>query len=78
RRLSALSPPTVPSPVPLSPREIEVARWLAAGASNKDIAMALNVAEGTVKNHVTRVLEKLGVGDRTQAALRARDLGLVR
>ena len=47
------------------------------GASNKDIAQGLGVAEGTVKNHVTSILQKLKVEDRTQAALRARELGLV-
>jgi len=78
RRLSAMSPPASPDPGPLSPREVEVVKLLASGACNKDIALALGVAEGTVKNHVTRVLEKLKVEDRTQAALRARDLGLVR
>jgi DNA-binding NarL/FixJ family response regulator len=78
RRLSAMSPPSAPLPSPLSPREIEVAKLVASGASNKDIARALGIAEGTAKNHVTHLLEKLGVEDRTQAALRARDLGLVR
>jgi DNA-binding NarL/FixJ family response regulator len=78
RRLSAMSPPAAPASSALSPREIEVVKLLAGGATNKDIALALSLAEGTVKNHVTHVLEKLGVGDRTQAALRARDLGLVR
>ena len=77
RRLSAVSPPKVGAH-DLSQREVEVAKLIAIGASNKDIANALDIAPGTVKNHVTRVLEKLKVGDRTQAALRARDLGLVR
>jgi DNA-binding NarL/FixJ family response regulator len=77
RRLSAMAPPVVALAHPLSAREVEVTRMLAEGATNKDIARALSVAEGTVKNHVTRVLEKLGVEDRTQAALRARALGLV-
>jgi DNA-binding NarL/FixJ family response regulator len=62
---------------PLSERELEVVRLLAAGRSNKEIAAALFLAEGTVKNHVTNALAKLGVRDRTQAALRARALGLV-
>jgi DNA-binding NarL/FixJ family response regulator len=78
RRLSAIAPPSEPLSAPLSPREVEVVRLLAAGACNKDIARALGIAEGTVKNHVTNVFAKLGVDDRTQAALRARDLGLVR
>jgi DNA-binding NarL/FixJ family response regulator len=61
----------------LSEREREVLRLVARGASNKEIAAALYLAEGTVKNHVTSILEKLQVSDRTQAALRARELGLV-
>ena len=49
---------------------------VATGASNKEIADRLCVAEGTVKNHITSILVKLDVRDRTQAALRARSLGL--
>ncbi|WP_249998108.1 response regulator transcription factor [Actinoplanes sp. M2I2] len=64
--------------VPLSEREREVVRLLARGRSNREIAAALFLAEGTVKNHVTTILGKLGVRDRTQAALRARELGLLR
>jgi DNA-binding NarL/FixJ family response regulator len=66
-----------PLVVPLSERELEVARLLAQGHSNREIAGALFLAEGTVKNYVTTVLAKLGVRDRTQAALRARALGLL-
>ncbi|MEV6301985.1 response regulator transcription factor [Actinoplanes sp. NPDC051861] len=66
-----------PLVVPLSDRELEVLRLLASGSSNREIAAALFLAEGTVKNHVTNVLGKLGVRDRTQAALRARGLGLL-
>ena len=61
----------------LSERERDVLRLIARGASNKEIAAALFLAEGTVKNHVTNVLAKLGARDRTQAALRARELGLL-
>jgi DNA-binding NarL/FixJ family response regulator len=61
----------------LSEREREVLRLVARGASNKEIAAALFLAEGTVKNHITSILIKLEVSDRTQAALRARELGLV-
>ena len=61
----------------LSERERDVLRLLARGASNKEIAAALYLAEGTVKNHVTNILAKLEVDDRTQAALRARELGLI-
>jgi DNA-binding NarL/FixJ family response regulator len=61
-----------PLVVPLSERELEVVRLLADGRTNREIAAALFLAEGTVKNHVTNVLAKLGARDRTQAALRAR------
>ncbi|MFI9011148.1 response regulator [Actinosynnema sp. NPDC053489] len=63
-------------PVPLTQRELDVVRLLAEGRSNREIAGRLFLAEGTVKNLVTGVLAKLGVRDRTQAALRARELGL--
>jgi DNA-binding NarL/FixJ family response regulator len=61
----------------LSERELQVLRLLAVGASNKEIASALSIAEGTVKNHLTSILGKLGVRDRTQAALQAKALGLI-
>lgn len=71
---------SAPKPIvlrePLSSREEEVLRSLSLGRSNKEIAGDLNLAEGTVKNHVSNILGKLGVLDRTQAALMARDLGL--
>ncbi len=60
---------------PLSERELGVLKLLAAGCSNKEIGAQLNITEGTVKNHMTNVLGKLGVLDRTQAALKARELG---
>ena len=63
-----------PLVVPLSDRELDVLRLLADGRSNREIAGELFLAEGTVKNHVTNVLAKLGARDRTQAALRARAL----
>jgi DNA-binding NarL/FixJ family response regulator len=62
---------------PLSERERQILRLLADGQTNKEIADTLVLAEGTVKNHVTSILNKLGVRDRTQAALKARELGLV-
>ena len=62
---------------PLSERELGVLKLLADGCSNKDIGSRLNITEGTVKNHMTNVLGKLGVLDRTQAALRAREMGLI-
>ncbi len=60
----------------LSERELAVLQRMARGAANKEIAAELRIAEGTVKNHVTSILDKLGVADRTQAALKARTLGL--
>ena len=62
---------------PLSERELEVLRLIARGASNREIAGALFLAEGTVKNHVTNILGKLEVRDRTQAALKAKESGLI-
>jgi DNA-binding NarL/FixJ family response regulator len=73
------APRSRPQPlvVPLSDRELDVLRLLADGRSNREIAGELFLAEGTVKNHVTNVLAKLGARDRTQAALRARALDLL-
>lgn len=61
----------------LSDRELAVLRLVAQGSSNKEIALALFIAEGTVKNHLTNILTKLDARDRTQAALKARNLGLL-
>ena len=62
---------------PLSGRELDVLRLLAGGLSNREIGRELHLTEGTVKNYVTGVLQKLGARDRTQAALRGRELGLL-
>ena len=62
---------------PLSERELEILYRVATGASNREIASALFITEGTVKNHITNILSKLGVRDRTQAALKARELRLI-
>jgi DNA-binding NarL/FixJ family response regulator len=75
-RLASAPPPAANELSRLSERERDVLRLVARGASNKEIAAALFLAEGTVKNHVTNILTKLEVNDRTQAALRARELGL--
>lgn len=56
---------------PLTERELEVLRLMTGGYSNREIARALRVAEGTVKNHVSSILSKLGVRDRTRAVLQA-------
>ena len=64
-------------PDPLTDRETEILRLMAGGFSNKEIANSLHVAEGTVKNHVSNILSKLGVRDRTRAVLKAFELKLV-
>lgn len=65
----ALSPPD-----PLTKREVEILRLMAGGYSNKEIAEALGSAEGTIKNHASSILSKLGVRDRTRAVLKALEL----
>ena len=72
RDFEALSPPD-----PLTKREIEILRLMAGGYSNREIADALGTAEGTVKNHASSILSKLGVRDRTRAVLRALELGYI-
>ena len=71
----AAAPPGLAEP--LTERELEVLRLLAAGRSNQRIAHELVVALDTVKKHVTHVLGKLGAANRTEAAARARQLGLI-
>ena len=61
----------------LSPKELEVLRLMAGGYSNREISTAIHKSEGTVKNQVSSILDKLGVRDRTQAVLRAINLGLL-
>jgi DNA-binding NarL/FixJ family response regulator len=56
----------------LTPRELEVLKLIAAGANNKEIAQQLYISEGTVKNHVTNLLSRLNLRDRTQAAILAK------
>ena len=72
RDFEALSPPE-----PLTKREIEILRLMAGGYSNREIADALGTAEGTVKNHASSILSKLGVRDRTRAVLKALELGYI-
>jgi DNA-binding NarL/FixJ family response regulator len=64
-------------PDALTPRETEVLRLMAGGYSNREIAGALGTAEGTVKNHASVILSKLGVRDRTRAVLKALELGWI-
>ena len=72
RDFEALSPPD-----PLTRREVEILRLMAGGYSNKEIAEALGTAEGTVKNHASSILSKLGVRDRTRAVLKALEQGFI-
>jgi len=62
---------------PLSPREIEILKIVATGASNREIADKLFISEGTVKNHLSSILNKLGVRDRMQAILKAKEIGII-
>ena len=60
----------------LTDREREILRYVARGDNNREIGEALFITEGTVKNHVSSILSKLALRDRTQAALWAREHGL--
>jgi DNA-binding NarL/FixJ family response regulator len=62
---------------PLTAREVEILRLIAGGYSNREIADTLGTAEGTVKNHASSIMSKLGVRDRTRAVLKALELGLI-
>jgi DNA-binding NarL/FixJ family response regulator len=82
RLASALGRPTNALPLDqaghaLTIREVEVLRLVAAGSTNREIAERLYLSEGTVKNHISRILSRLGLRDRTQAAIYARDHGLL-
>lgn len=63
---------------PLSPREMEILQHIARGQSNKEVAYELGISRQTVKNHMTSILRKLAVNDRTQAALYAVRRGWIR
>jgi DNA-binding NarL/FixJ family response regulator len=76
-RLTAVLSRSDRHPEPLTVREVEVLRLVAAGATNREIAERLYLSEGTVKNHISRILGRLGLRDRTQAALYAQSNGLV-
>lgn len=85
RRLRAGAPVRAPAPTPeavpvtadpLTSRELDVLRLLGTGATNREIAESLSLTEGTVKNYVSAILAKTGLGDRTQAALYAVRQGL--
>jgi DNA-binding NarL/FixJ family response regulator len=72
RDFDALDPPD-----PLTKRELEILRLMAGGYSNREIAGALGTAEGTIKNHASSILSKLGVRDRTRAVLKALERGYI-
>lgn len=72
RDFDALDPPD-----PLTRRETEILRLMAGGYSNREIADALGTAEGTIKNHASSILSKLGVRDRTRAVLKALERGYI-
>ena len=79
-RLASALGTAVPDPARpdgLTEREVDVLRLVATGRTNREIATRLHVSEGTVKNHVSRILGRLGLRDRTQAAVYARDRGLL-
>ena len=79
QRLAAMKPAfgSADLPDPVTKREIEVLRLMATGLSNKEIAGALGTSEATVKTHVSSILSKLGVRDRTRAVLRSLELGYI-
>jgi DNA-binding NarL/FixJ family response regulator len=64
-------------PRPLTPREVEVLGYLAQGKTNRQIGQELHLSLSTVKRHLERIISKLGVSDRTQAAVKAVELGLL-
>ena len=74
--LATAAQPLPPEVAALTPREKEVLACLGRGASNREIAEQLYLSEGTVKNHVTNILSRLGLRDRTQAALLAQSIRL--
>ena len=65
------------SPDPLTRREVEVLRLMAGGYSNREIGDALGASEGTVKNHISSILSKMGVRDRIRAALKGLESGCI-
>jgi DNA-binding NarL/FixJ family response regulator len=79
RELEELQPEfeSLDPPDPLTRREVEVLRLIAGGYSNREIAEMLGTSEGTVKNHTSTILSKLGVRDRTRAVLRALERGYI-
>jgi DNA-binding NarL/FixJ family response regulator len=65
-------------PTPLSTRELEVLCYIVQGQTNKQIAVSMNISQQTIKNHITHILKKMEVSDRTSAAVTALKLGWIR
>jgi DNA-binding NarL/FixJ family response regulator len=78
RELATVDQQVKPLYVPLSAREVEVLEYAAKGNSNKEIARALNISDQTVKNHLTSIMRKLAVNDRTQAVVYALQQGWIK
>jgi DNA-binding NarL/FixJ family response regulator len=74
---SSSAPPVLSTVPDLTGRELEVLRLIAQGATNREIAESLVISEGTVKNHISNILSRIGLRDRTQAAIYARENGLL-
>ena len=72
-----MTPPDALDTAGLTNREIEVLRLIATGATNREVADALVISEGTVKNHLSNIFSRLGLRDRTQAVMYARERGLL-
>ncbi|NTV63518.1 MAG: response regulator transcription factor [Oscillochloris sp.] len=77
QRMAALAEPPSAPEVQLTRREHEVLHLIAQGKTNREIGVLLSISLGTVKIHVEHIIDKLGVSDRTQAAVRAIELGLI-
>jgi len=78
RELATVDQQVKPLYVPLSAREVEVLEYAAKGNSNKEIARALSISDQTVKNHLTSIMRKLAVNDRTQAVVYALQQGWIK
>jgi len=74
---AAPSFPNLPLPERMTARETEILRMMAGGFNNREIAEALGPSEGTIKNHISSILSKLGVRDRVRAVLRGLELGYI-
>ena len=78
RELAVYGQDAAPIFAPLSPREVEILDNIAQGMTNKQVAYALSISEQTVKNHMSSILRKLSVNDRTQAVVYAMRQGWIR